>query len=123
MPAAGVVAPGVVVAGVVVADQVHPVELQGELDNRLVAVDTDTAQDLGDRLMHIGAGIGRARKDVIEGRQGTTQIEQPEGHEDPRLLAMRDPPGRRLRVPVDRGEPSHAGGIGLSGPSWPPWSG
>ena len=62
-------------------DQVHPVELQGELDNGGVALGADPAQDLGHRLVHIGAGISRAREEVIEGRLGATEIEQPEGHE------------------------------------------
>ncbi len=62
--------------------------------NGPVAVFPDAAQDLGHGLVHIGAGISRAREEVIEGRLGPTEIEHAEGHEDPRLLATRDPSGR-----------------------------
>ncbi len=112
----------------VAALEVHAVELQGELEDRLVAVVADTAQDLGHRLVHVGARIGRAREEVIEGRLGATEIEQPEGHEDPRLLAMRDPPERYAGL-IGRGRRGAQGGpfAGRAGrvtrTCWPPWSG
>ncbi len=73
--------------------QVYPVELRREFGDRLVPLETDPPQDLGHHLVHIDPRIGRAREEAFEGRLGATEIEQTEGHEDSRLLAMRDLPG------------------------------